>query len=233
VAAEVVLLLHEHDPCPALGGGEGGRHASGSRSGYEHVGMGVPLVVLAVAAASLDLPPGSEALQHLLVGGPQSLRLDKGLVVEARTDEPPDQLVGGPDVEAERRPGVLGAHRHPGGGFAVGSPDVRLVVHLEHAAGVMEAGREQTAWAVVLEAAREDPIARGCESRDDRVPLEGLPRGAVETELERPSAVDHLRVLRLETHGLTGSGAAKGDHDGASGMSSPGRPVQRTSFETV
>ncbi len=66
--------------------------------------------------------------------------------------------------------------RHP----AVGRPDVRLVVHLQQAAGVVVAGRQQAAGPVVLEAAREDPVAAGGESRDDRVPLERLAGGAVE-----------------------------------------------------
>ena len=49
---------------------------------------------------------------------------------------------------------------------------VRLVVHLNRAARIVEAGAHDPPGAVVLEAPREDTLAAGGERRGDRVPLE-------------------------------------------------------------
>ena len=62
--------------------------------------MGVALVVAGVRGSRIDSAAGGEALQHLLVVGPETLRLDEGLVVEARADERTDELVRRADVEA-------------------------------------------------------------------------------------------------------------------------------------
>ena len=49
-------------------------------------------------ADSGSLAAGSEGRKHLLVGGPQRLRLDESLVVEARAKESPDRLISAANV---------------------------------------------------------------------------------------------------------------------------------------
>ena len=94
---------------------------AGPAAGDEHVGMGVALVVVAVRGVRRHRARRcTKRLSTPLVGRPGSSRLDEGLVVEAGGEEPAGELVDRLDVEAQRRPGVLGGappcRRIPAGG---------------------------------------------------------------------------------------------------------------------
>ncbi len=89
-----MLLLDEQHACPGLGGGDRGCHAGRSATGHAHVDVGVALLEAVLGWLVGDPPAGGEAAEHLLVGGPQPLRLDERLVVEAGAEEPSDELVG-------------------------------------------------------------------------------------------------------------------------------------------
>ena len=96
VAPQVAVLLDEEDRCTGIGGGQRSPHASGAATGDEDVRVDVPLVVGAVLAGlPVDLATRGELLQDLLVHRPQEGGAHEGLVVEARGQEAPDQLVHG------------------------------------------------------------------------------------------------------------------------------------------
>ncbi len=113
-------MLDQENLGSGLGRSGCGRHAGGAATGDDDVGVGVPLVVVAVRGVGVDGAAGSERGQHLLVGRPELLRVDEGLVVEAGGQEPADELVRGLGVVVERRPHVLWADGHPGFEEAVG-----------------------------------------------------------------------------------------------------------------
>ena len=198
VPTELVLLLHEQHPrpraCRRHRGGDPGR----ATPCHQDVGVDIALVAVDVRGVPRDLTSVRETREHLLVGGPQPLRLDEGLVVEAGREEPPQDLVDRLDVVAQRRPGVLRRDPHPLGDQPMPGPYVRLVADLQDRARVVVTRREQAPRAVVLEASREHPLPRRRQRRHDRVTGMGRDAAAVPPEVQGGTAVDDLTGLGSE-----------------------------------
>ena len=132
----------------------------------------------------VHLAEAGDAAQELLVERPRPPRPDHRPVVEADRRERPADLVDDADQVAVERADARSAAR-PRRSVADGlgaDADVRDAVDLHHAVGAAARAAEQPARAVVLEAAREDALARRVERRADRVAGEGLDRLALERE---------------------------------------------------
>ncbi len=153
MTAEMRLLFDQDHARSRLCGGDGGGHAGGPASGHEDIGMGIAVVVAARVGVGLDGASVGEAAEHSLVGGPQPPGGHERLVVEAGGEEPPDEAVGGLDIEVQRRPCVLRLDHHPFGDPAVSGSDVWLVAHLHQEIRVVVGGGEDPPGAVILVAA--------------------------------------------------------------------------------
>ena len=77
----------------------------------------------------------------------------------------------------------------------VGGADVRLIAHLHRAVRVVERGRQDPSWALVLEAAGEHVDTSGGQRRHDGVTGESAVRTTLPREGDRPGAVDDLAWL--------------------------------------
>ena len=155
--------------------------------------------------------------QHLLVERPQPARPDEGLVVEAGRRQPAAEDVGGPHRRRSAATGraFMCSTSIPSRTGSVQARTPGPAVDLDEAVRALAGAAEEAARAVVLEAAREHPLAGGVQGRADRVALERLDRLAVEAERDRPLAVDPLA-------GAGGEAAHRS-----------GRPTQRTSLVVV
>ncbi len=202
VAAEAVLLVDEQHLGPGASGGDGRRQPGRSAADHEDVGVGVALVVHRLRGVRRDLARVHELPEHLLVGRPQTLRLDERLVVEAGREEAPGQTVDGLQVELQRRPRVLRTDLHAVTHELVRSADVRLVTDLDQAPRVEPVGRDQAARPVVLVAAGEHPHAGRGQRGDDRVAGVRAVCLAVPAEPQRATPVDHLAVAAGQPVGL-------------------------------
>ena len=225
-AAELRALVDEHDIGAELGRRRRGRESRDTAADHEQVGVAAPVLgpprPLGLLLRQLAEP--GRVAQHLLVERPQPARADERLVVEAGRRERSAERVGDRHevvLEAGARVQMLDrrtvAHGFGAGAHAWGAVDgdeaVRAVAGAAH----------QPAPAVVLEAARERPLAGGVQRRADRVALERGDLLAVEVERDRLVAVDQLRGLgRQAGHAL-----------GPPCSSSPGRPTRSTSFVRV
>jgi hypothetical protein len=233
MAAQLGLLLHQHDPSPSPRRCGRRRHAGWAAPGHQHVDVGVALVeVRLLRCHRRDATAGGESSEHRLVGGPQRSRLDEGLVVEAGPEEPAERLVGRLGIQAQRRPGVLGCHPHPRLHPAVGAPHVGLVSHLDQAVGVVEGGGEHATGPVVLEAAGEHPHPRGGEGGDDGVTGVGREGPPVPREREVSGPVEHLPGAGIEPAG-GGDGPAPSQHPPHGTASLPYDRTARISLVTV
>lgn len=234
VTPELVLLLDEDHfrsgicCCKCRG------HARRPSSGHKDVGVDVALVIGPVLRRGLHPATGGEALEDLLIGGPEALRLDKCLVVKARTYETPDELIGSAYVVTKRGPACLGLDGHALTQAAVGGAHVRFVADLDDASWIVKGRAQHTAGPVVLEAARKDSLAFGQESRDDRVPVETAVLHPVEGEAEALGAIDDLALLATEARDHGGRPATRADHDDSSlALSTPKGRLDLTSFVRV
>ena len=148
-------------------------------------------------------PPADEAAQHPLGSRPQPCGLDEGLVVEAGGEEPADEPGWPPSRRTAATARCSGSCTSmPALDAPVGAADVGLVADLHHAAWVEEARREQPARAVVLEAAREDPLARRGQRRGDGVAR--VSRGTsspFQRERERARRGRSPRRAAVQAHG--------------------------------
>jgi len=113
----------------------------------------------------------------------------------------------------------------------VGAAYVGLVSHLHVATGVQEAGGQEAAWTVVLEAAGENPFSGGGQRGDNGVASESRVLLSVPGKDELAAAVQHLAWLGSETHSPDGLLRAP-DH-GLFSNCVAGSRESRTSFVTV
>ena len=189
---EPMIVFHQHHPCAEVGGRQCGGHPGRSAAGHHHVGVGVTFVVVAVRGVEIDGAAGRERGQHLLIGRPQAGRFHERLVVEAGGQEAGHCAVGGPHIEVERRPRVLGRDRHPVVDQAVGGSHVGLVADLQPAVRIPVVGGQDPARAVVLHRPGEDALPGPGERRDDGVAPEAADLGAVPGETDRVAAIDEF-----------------------------------------
>ena len=193
-SAELLLLVDQDDSRSGAARLQSGRDAGRARSDYEHVAVGVHLVVpVRVGLRRRDTQ--TAGLSELtLVEGPERPGPHEGLVVEAGRKEARDEAVDGAQVEADRRPAV-DARRLQAvveldlGGDVVGQ---RLGARpeLHQRVGLLYAAADDPARPVVLEAPTDETNAVRQQRRGERVPLEAGVALAVEREVEPPVAVD-------------------------------------------
>src|SRR3954452_22199958 len=133
------------------------------------------LRVVASRARSVlvDAAEARDVAQQPLVVAPEPARPDHRPVVEADGRERPADLVDdGQEIAVERAEHVLRLDDRAGMHGLGAHAYVRRAVHRHHAVGARTAAAEETAWPVVLEAAREDAYARRVQRRSDRVARE-------------------------------------------------------------
>jgi hypothetical protein len=136
VPAEAVLGLDQHHLRAGLCGSKRRRHSRRTSTRHDNVGVGVALVEVARGRLVGDFSSRGELLEHRFISGPQSLRLDEGLVIEARRQKARRGPVGGFQIEAQGGPHVLGIDDHPILDQTMGGAHIGLVTHLHQAAGI-------------------------------------------------------------------------------------------------
>ena len=153
MATELRFLFNQHHLGAGTGGRDRRRHAGRSTAGDENVGMGVALVVISGRGADRNAATSDEAFEDVAIKRPPTSRLDKGLVIKARSQEAAEDAVDGFQVEVERGPGVARRDLHAAGDAPMGAAHVGFVADLDDAIGVEVSGGHDTARTMVLEAA--------------------------------------------------------------------------------
>src|SRR5207253_947743 len=90
-------------------------------------------------------------------------------------------------IKAERRPGILMAHDLSLPGRLDTGAHIGPLVHVHETVRAIAGNAQESAWAMILEAAREDPHSRGMEGGRDTLPRQGGNRSSI--ECERPFAL--------------------------------------------
>ena len=194
-AAELGLLVGEDHARAAAAGGER-RHEPG-RPGADHQHVAVRVHVLVAIGIGLARRPPQprRAADHALVdASPPALWPHEGLVVKACREKRAEQVVQRPEVEAHRWPAVLtrGAEAlvqldRRGPGVRLGEP---AAPQLHERVGLLGAGREDAARAMVLEAAPDQMHAVREQRRGERVAGIAFVADAVVSEAQRAPPVD-------------------------------------------
>ena len=162
---------------------------------------------LRARALGIEHPEPGGPAQELLVERPQLARTDEGLVVEARRRERAAELVRHLH-EIERADVVLALDDRAPADRRGADADVRDPVDGHLAVRAMTRAALQPARTVVLERAREHPLARREERRPDGVALVALDLLVVERERHRLRPVDPLTRSRVEPHDVALLGAS-------------------------
>src|SRR4051812_24339863 len=158
--------------------------------------MGVAMqVAIGIGPSRRAAEAGGTADKRLVDLGPPRGRPEEGLVVEAGRQEGREEVVGGSDVEAERRPAVLARGGEAVieldlGGAQVGIAAPPRPLELDQGTGLLRPRGHDTARSVVLEAAADQVDAVGEKRRGQRVAGEAAVGLAVKGEGERARAVD-------------------------------------------
>ncbi len=193
-------------------------------------------VVVRVRQLRRHAEPGGAADHGLEELRPQRRALDEarpheGLVVEPGREERRQQVVDRADVEAAGRPAVLARGHEPVVELDLRGAQVRrhpglVPRHGDERVGLVGAGRQDAARAVVFERPAEKMNAVGEQRRGERVALETLVGMSVEGEAERCRAVDPAAPGRAEidAHGATSSPAPiRGASPSGTGGTTSGR----------
>ena len=183
VAAQRWLFIDENYVDSRVGGREGRGKAGQSSPDDGHVCKEVHLVVFAVAAVlAIDLAQSGDPADDFLPDGPHPARPEESLVVETDRHEAAELVEDCQDIESDRGPRVLRADDGPRLRRRRANPNVRDAVHRAQAVGAAAGAAEESAGAMIFEAAREDVFTRGVESAGDRLTFAGVYRLAVEIE---------------------------------------------------
>ena len=210
VVTDAGVLVDQNDAGTGLRGLESSRAARGAATDDEHSRSPVLGVVApGVPGMRVELPETGGATQELLVQRPGGAWPDERAVVE------PDRREGAADlvrqrheVEIERPAHVLALDDRAFTDRLGAHANVRDAVHRHLAVRAVARAAEEPARSVVLERAREDPLACGEGRGRERVALEAGDLPACERERDRLRAVDPLAGPRLEPHaGFLDSGS--------------------------
>ncbi len=239
-AAELRLLVAQDRAAPGAGRRERCREPRRAAAHDQHVAMGEPVGIRVGIGLLRRHAQARRAADHGLEQlGPERRALDEartheGLVVEARGEERRQEVVHGADVEAPRRPAVLARGDEALVELHLGHAQVRRLAgavarHGAERVGLLGAGGQKAAGAVILEGAADEVHAVGEQRRGERVAVAALVGVAVEGEAERAGAVDAAAAGRAVEpgHGATSSPAPirgaspSGTGGGTSGRASP------------
>ena len=200
-----MVLLRQHDPGAGARRGEGGRQPGRPGADHQHVAVGLCLVVAVRVALAWRLAHAGGMTDEMLVLHPHGGGPHEGLVVEAGGKNPRRQIVQRADIVFQARPTVLGARReavhqlHQGRQLVgVGA---RILAQLHQRVGLLEAGGENTARAMIFEAAADEVHPVGEQGRGQAVAAEPAVVTAVETEAERALPVDLPALWQSERLG--------------------------------
>ncbi len=168
----------------------------GAAADDQHVAVRVAMLVAVGIGRARGAAHAGDASDPVLVAQPPAWRSrpHEGLVVEARGQQPREDVVDDARIHAQRRPPVLARRDQPvveiqRRGTHVGFGGGALA-HLHQRVRLLDAGGHDAARAVVLEAARDEVHAVGEQRRCKRVTRESRIRHAVEREAQRTCAID-------------------------------------------
>ena len=195
-AAELGLLVEQHDAVAGARRGAGGGEARGPGADDGDFAMAMLVgVMVGVGIGRGDAEAGGAADRRLVEVLPGARRPDEGLVVEAGGEKRRQRAVDGHRVALQRRPGVLRF-----GAQALVDLDLRRAQIGRHAAlaGVdrdqrvrlLRAERHRPARAVVFERAAHQVDAVGDQRGGERVAGNALIALAVEAEADGARTVD-------------------------------------------
>ena len=193
-AAELGILVGEDHPRAGAPGGQRRRQPGRSAADHQHIAVGVHLVVgIGIGLVRRGAEAGGAA-DDPLVSHPQAGRPHERLVVEAGGEKRREPLGDGAGIEIDARPAVDAGRPQPVVEIDDGGRQVGLGVgagfQLHQGVGLLDAGGEDAARAVILEAAADHGDVVGEQRRGQGVPRMALVAAAVEGERQRPVAVD-------------------------------------------
>jgi len=214
-AAELVLLIAQHDARAARGGGRGSGEPGRARAHDEHVAVGVARgVAVGVGLGGSASEAGGGANARLVERLPRAPRPHEGLVVKPGRNERSEQIVDGAEVEGKARPAILTVRfeslvQLDLGGAQVGRVAGGVAAHGHKRVGLLGSGCEHTTRAVILERAAHQVHAVGEQRRGERVPGNTGVSAPVEAEMHGARAVDTpaLQGAQALVHGRTGAAA--------------------------
>ena len=195
-AAEREVHLRQHHARAAACRRQGRREPGRAAAHHQHVAVREGLVVAVGIALGRRLAEARGAADELLPEQPalRRGRPHEGLVVEARGQDLRDPARHRAQVEGERGPAVLRLRDQAVVELALRRLDVRLGARLRadlhQRVRLLDAGADDAARPVVLEAAADEVHAVRQQRRGQRVAGIALVALAVEGEGERPAAVD-------------------------------------------
>jgi len=152
-----------------------------------------------------------------LVEHPPVARPHEGLVVKTRRQKARKDIVDSPHVEIQRRPTILTGRREPVEELDGGGAQVRLLAigfsQRDERVGLLDAGAEDAAAAMVLEAASHHPDTVGKQRRRQGVARKARVGAAVEAKGHGPIPIDEAALELpegLAAHGDPSSTARPG-----------------------
>src|SRR6185312_2020902 len=144
------------------------------------------------------------AADHRLIDAPPGpVRAHEGLVIEARADERREEAVQRAKIGLERRPAILAGRDKPVVKLDLGRAQVRgeaggLALKGDERVRLLRPGAEDPARPVIFERPPDEMDAVGDEGGSERVAGIALVEEAVETEGERPRAVDEPQPVQTK-----------------------------------
>ncbi|MCY1223425.1 hypothetical protein D9M72_355500 [compost metagenome] len=189
-------ILVCNDNAEAGAAGSQRRHQSGGTGTDDEQIAESPgfLVALRVALEHGPAEAGGAANGGLVDPLPKLLRPHERLVVEAGAEEGRQHAVDCPDIEAERRPTVLASRRQPAIEFGDGRLGVRIGAGTgadgDERVRLRGPGADDAARPMVLEAAADEQLVVGKQSRGQRIARKAAQWTAVEGEAQRFAAID-------------------------------------------
>ncbi len=195
-AAGFGILVRQHDGGTGAAGGERGGEAGRAGADDQDVGMGeAGGVAVGVGLGRRGAEAGGVADHRLVDAVPEGARPHEGLVVEAGREQRAEPVVDRADIEGQRRPAVLAGRVEAVAQFLDRGTGVRLeaagaAAGADQGIGLVGAGRDHAAGAVVLERTAHEVDAVGEQRRGQGVPGEALIGLAVEGEAHRAAGVD-------------------------------------------
>ena len=201
-AAQAGLLIHQDDPPAAARGAQGGAQPRRPPADHEHIAVRVAVRVgVGIGLSRRPAQPRGLA-DEVLVEAPPAPRPHEGLVVEAGGQQARGEIVDRTDVAFEGRPAVLARAREPVEELHLGGAQVGLgppvPPEADQRVGLLGAGPQDAARAVVLEAAPHHPHSVGEQGRGDAVARVALAGPSVEGEAQGPASEDEPAAVLPE-----------------------------------
>src|SRR5207244_3634796 len=111
----------------------------------------------------VDTTQAGKVAQRVLEQRPKPARSVEALVIKSNRQKAVETIKRAEHIKAERRPGILMEHDLSLPGRLDTGAHIGPLVHVHETVRAIAGNAQESAWAMILEAAREDPHSRGME----------------------------------------------------------------------